>query len=365
MDTYELNKKIGVVFDRELDVIKHNSSPIFSYKLKEDDSKLSRNRSELMLKTALWTVDPPLLVDSPSDFTLVFPNLDILKKLFAVVNHSENLKLTFIIDMTSRIQLTKILDSDKKFIDTSHLSFALLVKTGYIDEALDALIVREKQFGVLGCFFCLKFLEKFIRYEYRLFNDDQLLKLKRAIEQFKSNALGDPQLKKETILRQINELRCLKLEKELEGVNLEINKDKEEVIAKLKFFKFPKKLALALNKIEEHFSQTAKDSFDYSMVIGKIREFLTLLYEVTAKRLQEITKIDIPKHPSTGSLDYKGYVIEHLGLKEGENWILKGLAKITNSEGSHELISEKKYLRLTKNICIEITLLILTKLEKF
>ena len=48
-----------------------------------------------------------------------------------------------------------------------------------------------------------------------------------------------------------------------------------------------------------------------------------------------------------------------------ENKLLDKLIDMINHEGSHALISEREYFRLTKNISIEISLLLLTKLDKF
>ncbi len=96
-----------------------------------------------------------------------------------------------------------------------------------------------------------------------------------------------------------------------------------------------------------------------SEIVGKR---ITDLERITSKFGKMVkTKEEVPKVDA----ELKNYMKKHLKLTESTNFLINALIRAFNEKGSHALISKKEYFRLTRNIMIEIILLLLTKLENF
>lgn len=153
-----------------------------------------------------------------------------------------------------------------------------------------------------------------------------------------------------------------------EGYNAQINQDKEAVFEKITNLNFPPELNTILDKIDEYYWDTKKNEFDWSMAISKIREFWDVLTKHMVEKIESKTGDSYKKYDGKFMAKKRKLIANYLRIGDGkskEDLILDGLIDIVNKEGAHNLISEREYFRLSKNMSIELSLLLLTKLEKF
>jgi len=370
MDTLDLLKRIKIVFNDE----KNHRIECFSKTLEEIGQKTSSFWYSRIIKShgisslgiSKSYIDPDeysKIVNDTSEYMLNYKNLDRLKNLFGLIQHSEILKNEFIYYLKREITdsiFQKETDIDESYADMSDLAFAVLVKIGQLDNAIFCLEERNKKKEIDSC---VSILSKFIRYDYNLFSNEHLEKLKKILENATTPA-GHPLLEVRDSIMGIDKINTKRLDLEIEGINFEFNQDKKEILIKFHSLGFPKELTIALNKIEEYYWQR-NDEFDYSAAIDKIREFQSLFYKILAEKIKEKTDVKIEMREDGKGLDYEIYVKSNLELSEGTQLIKSGLRKISNEKGSHKLTSEKEYFRITKNINIEHTILLLTILEKW
>lgn len=109
---------------------------------------------------------------------------------------------------------------------------------------------------------------------------------------------------------------------------------------------------------------TTSDEFDWAMANGLLREFLAQLLKESSGKIYGKTGDEITIGKSE-LISFKSYIKKHLSLDDEENKLINALYGITNSEGAHTLITEKDYFRLCKNMIIELSLLLTSKLERF
>ena len=249
-------------------------------------------------------------------------------------------------------------------------SIETLTKLGYLDK----LIGKIFHFNIpnLKHFFII--LDELLFFEYPIFSEEQLKKIKKAVK----NAISIKfSTKKELssnkpiigignrILQRINLIFYSTLSQSLsEGTDFQISIDREKIKEKMSTFGFDSTLLETLDKIEEIYQDSTKDEFDNSMAMGQLRTFLEKSTKLICKKINEKTKESYPKTKPSEMGNLREYMKKHLNLGE-ENDLLDAVIKIINHKGSHNLISEREYFRVTKNISIETTFLLLTKLEKF
>lgn len=208
-----------------------------------------------------------------------------------------------------------------------------------------------------------------LQYEYHRFKEKDLDSIGKAINTIlKSKTVNraEPIWKKcRRIREQINGIQYMGLKSELEAeVIPEINADKEKVIEKINQFGFSEELSGALNKIDEYYRDTTSDEFDWAMANGLIREVLTQFLKASSGKICSKTGDKITRKDESELQSLKSYLKKHL-LDDKEIRLINVFIDITNSEGAHALITEREYLRLCKNMIIELSLLIMRKTERF
>lgn len=382
MDDKELKKKLDIIFEREYYRFQQMKVGFLSekilkkYQLKPEFERKGGRKTYISHKDY-----EPLLVKNPEAYELDFPNLKLLLLLYHSISHNKDNVQYFLSYMESRF------DRPYKYALVSYLAFETLFKLGYPERAFNSwskyfvelIIEREKNpdhsmlRDVLGLDidYSLELLSDMIRYEYPKISEEELSLIYsnvRGIEKFLSdkNTSSSEKSVCEVILRQVNEIQYNKLESELiEGVNLfQIAEDRKAVKREIKRFGFTKTLDKALDKIENYYWDTSADEFDYSTAIKMLREFHSELIKEICSKIKIKTQEDYPTSKDTKISNLRMYMKKHLGL-EDENRLINGLVDIINKEGAHTLVTEKEYFRLTKNMTIEVALLLLTKLEKF
>ena len=100
----------------------------------------------------------------------------------------------------------------------------------------------------------------------------------------------------------------------------------------------------------------------YSGMIGNLRSFFEELTKNVAGTIESKTG-DIPSDRKISTL--RAYINKHLNVSKHEDKFIDSFIIMLHVEGGHNLVSEKKYFILSKNIGIEIAYFLLSKLEDF
>lgn len=142
-----------------------------------------------------------------------------------------------------------------------------------------------------------------------------------------------------------------------EGVNLEVNQDKETVNGYLRNLGFSGTLAESLEHAERLYLEGATP-FDLKSSMGHLRSFLENLH---AEALRKVTvNRPLPQKWGEGLTCLRDAGL----LSKAEVEYVAGLFRLISDEAVHPLVAEREYARLTRNMVIEYGLLFLRKLEK-
>lgn len=339
----EIEEKIDLILDQER--INRNKS----ITLKQSATALDR----VSLQSGGITIDPKFLI-------INYPNFVLLIKLFNTL--SDESKSYFI------NHLLKFWDDEK----VGSLITETLIKTNNFDRIIPIIAPQFK--GKL--YFLLFTIDELLTYEYTIFSKTQLKILKYRLsalfslksidyENFSFNTYYRERGIIALSLKRIHTISYRALVKELdEHTNYEINSDIKEIKYKIKLFNFDEIFIEAINKIEKMYSDVSIDEFDNSMALNELRNLLHEIIKLFCEKIKEKTGKEYPNTEKTDIANYRLYMKKHLELDE-EHALLNNLVKILNHEGSHSFITERQYFRLTKNITIEIIMLLLYKFEQF
>ena len=171
--------------------------------------------------------------------------------------------------------------------------------------------------------------------------------------------------RKDDLKKHIIELRFDEFEKHIKGINIEINRDKQTVQEYLRDFWFNEKYNITLNKLDAYIQS---EQWEWEVVpwwvIGILREFFNWFYIDLASEIAQLNWLDyVPKNKisTTNIWHARNYITKEFKLSSAEDGFIHHYKDICNNSWSHALLSEKKYLRLTRNIWIEILLFMLEK----
>ena len=148
----------------------------------------------------------------------------------------------------------------------------------------------------------------------------------------------------------IQRVRYLRLLRELrEGVNPEINTDKQALVTGMEQLGFRKDIAEAFQEVDRKLISAAS-TFDFRGCMDLSRAAFEKIVEVVQPDLRA-------RHPSERVLQNCGVVDE----KEAE--LLQKFYNYVSSSGSHDLGSAPDEARVTKNITIELGLLVVNRVK--
>jgi hypothetical protein len=291
---------------------------------------------------------------------LYYDNLDLLIKIFDEIKGQPDLQNEFILYLLSKINNR----------DLVQLSLETLLKLGYFNMVIEKFSYILNSKYQINLLYSAKILDSLLFFEYNLFDIEQLKKIKIIFRHLHDKNKHMTRFKDDLYFtkRVVNRIELLlyeKLKYDLgELSNFQINIDNEKIKGKLIEFEFDPILKDSLEKVDQYFYSIAKDEFDYSMAIGLLREYINKLIENISKKINEKSGIDYPNTEQTPIGNMRKYVKNELKLNH-EHHLLNKLIDIINDQGSHSLISDREYFRLTKNISIEVSLLLITKLGKY
>lgn len=168
----------------------------------------------------------------------------------------------------------------------------------------------------------------------------------------------------EKIRKLIAEIKYERLrENLLQDVNLEVNQDKNILAAELARFGFEKELIECLEHVETEFRK-ADSKFAFKTCSDYSRTFFeTLLWQtaaILAKRRNE--PIGARKNSAASVRDY----LKQVGfLTERFHKLCEAFYQFVSDESAHQLSSAREVARITRNMNIEIGLLIVQRLGRF
>jgi len=237
----------------------------------------------------------------------------------------------------------------------------------------------------------LRCLIKDLKFEYNMFDDRVLDRIKNWAEGFiKGKDVKDIRIKVlriegnewiredqltrpcsleksiNDIERFINQIQLYRLKGELlEDINWEINQDINKVEEKIGLFGLSKELSEGIREIEKEYKQ-AGSSFNFKTCVDHARSFLENLNKEIVPKIENKCGIKF-----SGNISKAKDVIDYFGKKdvnfliEKEQNLCRAVYGLASDVGVHSLVSKREYARISKNIIVELALLILDRLEKY
>jgi hypothetical protein len=145
----------------------------------------------------------------------------------------------------------------------------------------------------------------------------------------------------------------------LEGLNLEINQDKDAVQGYLQTLGFTETLAGSLDEAERLYHQGGS-AFSLKASMGHLRSFLENLQKDALPALHASYGGEVPGSWGAGLT----YLRKNEVLSVQEEKFAGSLYAIISDEAVHPLVAERECARLIRNVVIEYALLFLRKLDK-
>ena len=140
--------------------------------------------------------------------------------------------------------------------------------------------------------------------------------------------------------------------------NPELNVDEKKVIEEISYLGFPLDLTEQLRYITD-LIDNANEPKQYRTVMSAIRVFTERFYEQTAKSLDPLSKID-GKDAEKVAKFFKEKRLLSTDMAD----LLKAHRHFLSNDGTHRLKSRKEDARIAKNITIELSLYIVTRLRE-
>lgn len=322
------------------------------------------------------------IIDDPTRYEFEAPNVDLLRALANKLNTEKEREFYM-------NELHRTFTPMSDYHDLVSLSFETMFRMNRIKEALELLI---EKFEVTGPYLkLLRRLIKDLRFEYDMFDEELLNRIKnwakkltegRDIEDIRTMVLRvegkkwieEGQLAKpcslknsiDDIQRLINQIQLSRLRGELlEDVNWEINQDMDKVGEKIKLFGLSKELSEGIKEIEKAYRKAGSD-FDFKTCVAHARSFLENLNKEIIPKIENKCGIKF-----SGDITKAKDVVDYFGKKnvlflvEKEQNLCRAVYNLASHLGVHTLVSEREYARISKNIIVELALLILDRLEKY
>jgi hypothetical protein len=239
----------------------------------------------------------------------------------------------------------------------SAICFYTLLQLGQVDLAIGAFNIRV---GRGNCVIAFALLKDIFREDYNYFTIQQLNKLSENFYILKGHNEGMVRFSDE-LLSYITENGFRILKQEIKGVNIEINRDKESVIQKMGTLGFGKEYELFLNELDVYIINGS--GIVASGMISNFRSFWEKIIIELAKKVAARLKTSVPKVTDSAVGNARAFIKSQLGLSDSDHSLISRFVDVLNTEGGHAFISSIEYFRLTRNIGIEILLLLLSKME--
>ena len=369
-DEKYIQEKINIIFDVELDNLRRNES--FDY------------------------VENP---DEPNAFHMEWEPYDTLKRLYISIRKDPSAKKALVYELRNKLldgySVTIEKDGAFEFHDASFLAFYFLMKIGKASDAIESV---KKRYIMSH----LKFLKDTRKY----YNKHRRHPKKGEVCQ-KDEKTGRAHHQMEGLFEDI--LMCIRFEPAyfeynllaiLKQINLKINyssdstiqNDFAEVINAIQYRKLQDELLLENEGINTHQGEVIRillklgfpgEMEEYLSSLGSVSElphwdkigndmvdtlwiFFDELVINVVRKIESKTKQTCPDNSQNmqiqNSLDY---IKTNLEFSDLDVKLIDSFISILYTEGEHAFLSEKRYFIFTKNIGIEISYFLLSRLMEF
>lgn len=296
--------------------------------------------------------------------TIVYEHSDTLVNIFSNIQTDLELKEVFITILEDEV--CNAVDDEIKISDIIQnaskmsLCFYTLIRLGFTDRAISALEKRKDEAGDI--FYLISII---MGEDYTYFNEQEIFRLLSIIKKLPSSGWDSrsrADFLKENAVSVLNRSSYEIIKKKLKRVNIEINQDKEKIIEIMRNLGFESKYEKFLYETDK-FIHTDNEIISAGM-ISNIRSSMEDLLKDLAKRIATIEKEEIPKYEGFKEMGcIRKYLKVKLELSDNDHKFINAFIDILHYEGGHSFISNKEHFRLTRNIGIEIVLLLFYKYE--
>jgi hypothetical protein len=173
--------------------------------------------------------------------------------------------------------------------------------------------------------------------------------------------------KAEIVVKQMEEVLYLRLRDKLrEQSNFEVNQDRERLIKEFSQLGYDPQIIDFLERAERDFS-IASDDFDFKTSIDQTRSaFEVILYETSVKIAGRegvgiTSKVADPKRAS----QVREYLHKSGFFTSEFRDLVKSFYSVMSEDGTHSIAATKESARIARNICIEICLWVVRRLQTF
>lgn len=390
----EIQTNIDVIFECERSNLYKNKR--FAYVEKYDHCIMnSSNPNTPLIKRPRYGISTVDHLDNAKninqeEFNLEWGTYKMLVQLYnnssdrdLFISHTKNI---FLKESPIMVAKNQHRSSEISYVnDVSSLAFFFLLKLGRFEDLIN--ILKEKYDDGTKCRIGLFHdIIIFLLFESSYF-DDSLLDTLKTIPFGKNygyseylESVGQPGSTKiyhiindspfhdikNRFDDQIVKLKYIRLKQDIFGISEELNIHKEVVINTISKLGFPEEMNTFLREIDKVSSELILWDSVSSGMIGNLRAFFEALIRNIAERIKLKTGEDYPKNKDKGEIGIKReYIEKHLHLSKKDTKLIDSYIGILHEEGGHAFTSEKLYFILTKNIGLEITYFLLSKLEKF
>lgn len=303
------------------------------------------------------------VTDNPSEWVLNNKQAELLVKLYQQLTKKEQTAMLEI--MEGYIQSKY----GKDYIATAVLTF---VHSDNTETLVDMLISDFNSYNQNEYLFAVAALISAITHKPNLFTESLANKIYDWIDEYYTgkNKLGDDMQVNQilhthitkrmgTLHDKCNIILTRSFAVQIESAfNPQLNQDEQKVIESIEQIGFPLDLVESLHHIDESVDGANKP-MKYRDCMSSIRVFTERLYERIAKELDPDTKVDGKDSDKAAKL-FK----EHNLISTDMSALIVALRHYLSNDGTHRLKSRKEDARIAKNMTIELSLYLLTRLRE-
>ncbi|UCC79847.1 MAG: hypothetical protein JSW64_00400 [Candidatus Zixiibacteriota bacterium] len=366
-------------------MLKENIELILEDESRYGDTAVVKNIEDGKTLPALHKDFPGILFEEDnSNYFITTRNIEMMLKLYMKIDSKDKEILI--------ATLRKILNARRNYYyNINYFAFTviLLIDKNIALESLKSELVIDREYAwtltVLGIIlifkhdlfepneissiksFLIKVLEKLgpygdptVQIPFEANRDDELqifnVKSHLYVRNFKNSIIPG-------ILQTIHKIEHYRLGKFLQDINPEINKDKIALLKKMEELKFPKVALNCIEKVDSIYSGNP-DEFDFKSCLGHLRSFFEEIFLELKNKIEKITGSKYMGLPKKFN-DMNSYLKKVNFINEKELAFYQKFYDLVSTEGVHSFTSTREYVRICKNVIIEISLLLLDRYPIF
>ena len=247
------------------------------------------------------------------------------------------------------------------------------IHTGNFEHFFKAILSEFTSHTKTRCLWSINTLARALKYKSSLFSEEEIQRIYDWCQDYfdGKNKLGQEMQSHPSLYREVTkELRALlrlcniiltqHFAQQIENAfNPELNLDQEKVKEAMHELGFPLDLTESLKHID-NLLEKADEPMKYRDVMSAVRAFIERLFETVAKELDPKTKID-----GKDSKKVAGFFQSQGLISSDMRDLLISLRHYLSNDGTHKLKSSSEDARIAKNMTIELSLYLLTRLREF